>query len=292
MERNDVFYKKKLMRLNTEALYFRDINRYRVLTDEEERTLVARVQRNEPGANKTLITANLRFVVSVARCYKGRGLGYMDLIDEGNLGLMKAAKRFNLAMKVKFISYAVWWIRHAIQKAFFEQAGTVRLPLNKLSLLRNFKRALERNRGDYYETITMEKFKSNENDIVEIMDKIKTVSLETPINNASPYGEESEKTLQDMLGEEPNQEGESELRELGAALDNALQNVPSREERVLRMYFGLNFSRQFTLEEIGKELNLTRERVRLLRDKALRHLLRNPLSRARLSPFLMDSKGK
>jgi len=281
---------KKITRLSSESLYFRDINRYRVLTDEEERKLVRRVQRNEPGAINALITANLRFVVSIARNYRRRGLSFLDLIDEGNLGLIKAAKRFNLSMKVKFISYAVWWIRQSIQRAFFEQAGIVRLPLNKISLIRNFKKELEHNRGDYYETIMMEKFKSHENEIVEIMDKIKTISLETPINNASPSSKESVKTLQDVLGEEPEQEGESERKELGAALDSVLQNVPSREERVIRMYFGLNFSRQFTLEEIGKELKLTRERVRLIRDKALRHLMGNPLLRARLSPFLMDSK--
>jgi RNA polymerase primary sigma factor len=281
---------KKFTRLSSESLYFRDINRYRLLTDEEERKLVRRVQRNEPGAINALITANLRFVVSIARNYRRRGLSFLDLIDEGNLGLIKAAKRFNLSMKVKFISYAVWWIRQSIQRAFFEQAGIVRLPLNKISLIRNFKKELEHNRGDYYETIMMEKFKSHENEIVEIMDKIKTISLETPINNASPSSKESVKTLQDVLGEEPEQEGESERKELGAALDSVLQNVPSREERVIRMYFGLNFSRQFTLEEIGKELKLTRERVRLIRDKALRHLMGNPLLRARLSPFLMDSK--
>jgi RNA polymerase primary sigma factor len=281
---------KKIMRLNTETLYFRDINRYPVLTDKEERVLVKRVQRNEPGAINSLVTANLRFVVSVARSYRHRGLSFMDIIDEGNIGLIKSAKRFNLSMKVKFISYAVWWIRQSIQRALFEQAGTVRLPLNKISLLRNFRQALAHNRGDYYETIMMDKFKSHENEIVEIMDKIKTISIETPINNASPSSTDSAKTLQDVLGEEPNQEGESERQELGAALDSVLQNVPSREERVIRMYFGLNFSRQFTLEEIGKELNLTRERVRMIRDKALRHLMRNPLLRARLSPFLMDSK--
>jgi len=281
---------KKFTRLSSESLYFRDINRYRLLTDDEERKLVRRVQRNEPGASDSLITANLRFVVSIARNYRRRGLSFLDLIDEGNLGLIKAAKRFNLSMKVKFISYAVWWIRQSIQRAFFEQAGIVRLPLNKISLIRDFKKELEHNRGDYYETIMMEKFKSHENEIVEIMDKIKTISLETPINNASPSSTESVKTLQDVLGEEPDQEGESERKELGAALDSVLQNVPSREERVIRMYFGLNFSRQFTLEEIGKELKLTRERVRLIRDKALRHLMGNPLLRARLSPFLMDSK--
>jgi RNA polymerase primary sigma factor len=279
------------MRLNSEALYFRDITRYRVLSDEEERKLVVRVQRNEPGANDALITANLRFVVSVARRYRGRGLGYMDLINEGNIGLMKAAKRFNLEIKVKFISYAVWWIRQSIQKALFEQAGTVRIPLNKVALFRNFKQALDKNRGDYYETIMMESFKSHENDIVEIMDKMKSISLDTPISNSSSPWNESVKTLQDVLGEEPNQEGDTERRELGTALDSVLQNVPSREERIIRMYFGLNFSRQFTLEEIGRELNLTRERVRLIRDKALRTLMRNPVSRARLTPFLQDSKS-
>jgi RNA polymerase primary sigma factor len=283
---------KKISRLNPATLYFRDINRYRVLTDKEERELVKRVQRNEPGASNALITANLRFVVSIARSYRHRGVNFMDLIDEGNIGLIKAAKRFNLSMKVKFISYAVWWIRQSIQRALFEQAGLVRLPFNKISLLRHFKKALTNNRGDFYETITMEKFKSHENDIVDIMDKLKAVSLETPIGNASTSSGESGKTLEDVLGEEPDQENESERRELGAALDSVLQNVPSREERVIRMYFGLNYSKQFTLEEIGKELGLTRERIRIIRDKALRHLMGNPLLRARLSPFLKDSKGK
>jgi RNA polymerase primary sigma factor len=276
------------MRLNSETLYFRDINRFRVLADDEERVLVVKVQRNEPGAYNELITANLRFVVSVARRYRGRGLSYMDLINEGNLGLIKAAKRFNLAMKVKFISYAVWWIRQSIQKALFEQAGTVRIPLNKVALFRSFKQALAKNLGDYYETIMTSDFKEHETDIVEIMDKMKSISLETPLSNSAQFSGDNAKTLQDVLGEEPNQDGDTERRELGAVLDSVLENVPSREERIIRMYFGLNFSRQFTLEEIGKELNLTRERVRLIRDKTLRKLMRNPISRARLTPFMQN----
>ncbi|MBN2188314.1 MAG: RNA polymerase sigma factor RpoD/SigA [Chitinispirillaceae bacterium] len=278
------------MRLTSESIYFRDINRYRLLTDKEERELVKKVQRNEPGAHDALITANLRFVVSVARGYRGRGVSFLDLINEGNIGLIKAAERFNLSRKVKFISYAVWWIRQSIQRALFEQAGLVRLPVNKISLIRNLKKALDRNRGDYNGTITMDRFRTHENDIVDIMDKIKTVSLDTPLRNVSPSSKESAKTLQDILGEEGDQESESERKELGTALDSVLQNVPSREERVLRMYFGLNYNRQFTLEEIGKELNLTRERVRLIRDKALRHLMGNPLLKARLMPFLTDFK--
>jgi RNA polymerase primary sigma factor len=280
------------MRLNSETLYFRDINRFQVLSDEEERVLVVKVQRNEAGAYNALITANLRFVVSVARRYRGRGLSYMDLINEGNLGLIKAAKRFNLAMKVKFISYAVWWIRQSIQKALFEQAGTVRIPLNKVALFRNFKQALAKNLGDYYETIMTSDFKEHETDIVEIMDKMKSISLETPLANSPLSSGDNAKTLQDVLGEEPNQDDDTERRELGAVLDSVLENVPSREERIIRMYFGLNFSRQFTLEEIGKELNLTRERVRLIRDKTLRKLMNNPVSRSRLTPFLQNFQNQ
>lgn len=280
------------MQLSSETLYFRDINRYRVLTDEQERELVKRVQRKEQGAYNALINANLRFVVSVARRYRGRGLSYMDLINEGNLGLLKAATRFNLENKVKFISYAVWWIRQSIQKSFFEQAGTVRIPLNKVALLRDFKKAMSSNKGDYYETIMMEDFRAQENDIVEIMDKIKSVSLDSPLGNTTDSTADGTRTLQDVLGEEPNQEGDCEQRELSAALDGILQNVSSREERIIRMYFGLNYSRQFTLEEIGKELNLTRERVRLIRNKALRNLMRNPVSRTKLAPFFQDCMNK
>jgi len=273
----------------TEALYFRDINRYRVLTDEEERILVKKVQRNEDGAVNKLITANLRFVVSVARRYRGRGLTYLELINEGNLGLLKAAKRFNMDMNVKFISYAVWWIRQSIQKALFEQAGTVRIPPNKIALVNKFKLALDKNYGNFHETIQMEDFKNRENDIVEVMDKMRGVSLDAPVSNGKS-DEDANKTLQDMLGEEPDQDGESERKELGTVLDSVLQNITSREERILRMYYGLNFSRQFTLEEIGKELKLTRERVRLIRDRSLRKLFQNPASRAKLFPFISDSR--
>jgi RNA polymerase primary sigma factor len=275
------------MTTRTETLYFRDINRYKVLTDEEERDLVVRVQNDEDGAIDKLITANLRFVVSVARRYRGRGLSYLELINEGNIGLLKAAKRFDLNMNVKFISYAVWWIRQSIQKALFEQAGTVRIPPNKIALINKFKQALERNCGDYNVTIAEKEFEGHESEIVDIMEKLKGVSLDSPVSSTG-NDEDSSKTLADMLGEDPDQDGENERRELGNVLDSCLQNITSREERILRMYYGLNFSRQFTLEEIGKELKLTRERVRLIRDRSLRKLLQNPVSRAKLSPFFSD----
>ena len=277
------------MSTKAETLYFRDINRYRVLTEPQERELVLRVQENEEGAINELITANLRFVVSVARRYRGRGLSYLELINEGNVGLLKAAKRFDMSMNVKFISYAVWWIRQSIQKALFEQAGTVRIPPNKIALINKFKQALDRNLGNFEKTILLEPFCEHETEIVEIMEKLRGISLDAPLSTNN-QDESSSTTLQDILGEDPDQDGESERKELGSVLDGVLQNITSREERILRMYYGLNFSRQFTLEEIGKELKLTRERVRLIRDRSLRKLFQNPSSRAQLSPFIDDSR--
>lgn len=274
----------------TETLYFRDINRFRLLSDQEEHELIDRVQRNEEGAIHALITANLRFVVSVARKYRGRGLSFLELINEGNMGLLKAARRFNINMNVKFISYAVWWIRQSIQKALFEQAGTVRIPPNKITLINKFKHALERNQGDFEKTISMNEFCEYHNEIIDILEKLKGISLDAPIG-VSCNEEDSVKTLQDVLGEDPDQDGESERKELGSVLDSVLQNVSSREERILRMYYGLNFSHQFTLEEIGKELKLTRERVRLIRDRSLRKLFQNPSSRAKLSAFFSETRA-
>ena len=137
-----------------ESLYFRDLNRFPTLKPEEEATLIAIIKNGETEeirerALQHLIRGNLRFVVSVARKYQGRGLSLLDLINEGNLGLFKAAKRFDSSKDVKFISYAVWWIRQSIQKALFEQVGPVRIPPNKLTMVNRFKRALVQNGGDY-----------------------------------------------------------------------------------------------------------------------------------------------
>ncbi len=273
------------MQSKSEALYFRDINRYKVLTDEEELVLVKAIQDGKPGATNKLVVCNLRFVVSVARRYRGRGLSYLELINEGNIGLLKAAKRFDIKKQVKFISYAVWWIRQSIQKAIFEQAGTVRIPLNKIALVNRFKKALDANKGNYNKTMMLDEFRKYEQEIVDVMDKTRGISLDSPIAKEN-NSEDNIKTLQDVLGEKPNQDEESERRELSTILENVMQNITSREERILRMYYGLNFSRQFTLEEIGNELSLTRERVRLIRDRSLRKLYKNQTSREKLFPFM------
>ncbi|MDR2591526.1 MAG: RNA polymerase sigma factor RpoD/SigA [Chitinispirillales bacterium] len=272
------------MNLRPEALYFRDIKQYRVLDGQEERELIKRVQLKDAEATERLITANQRFVVSIAQRYRGRGLSFLELINEGNIGLLKAAKRFDLGNNVKFISYAVWWIRQSIQKALFEQSGTVRIPPNKIALLNRFRQALERHSGDYLTTIRTEEFKDLEAEIVEVMERVHGISMDAPITSMRQE-DDSVKTMQDVLGEDPEQDEESMRKELNEALDSVLQYVSSREERILRMYYGLNFSKQFTLEEIGHELKLTRERVRIIRDRSLRKLMQNPASREKLSPF-------
>jgi RNA polymerase primary sigma factor len=271
------------MMQTTEALYFRDIGRYKILSDEEERVLVKAVQDNVEGSVNKLITSNLRFVVSIAKRYRGRGLSYLELINEGNLGLLKAAKRFKLDMKVKFISYAVWWIRQSIQKALFDQPGLVRIPSNKITLISKFKKALEHNSGDYDETFSQKEFKKHEQEILEIIDKMHDVSLDAPLSLHSSCNDENSKTLQDIVGEAGVEHEERENKDAKKIVDGLLQTVTSREERILRMYYGINFPRQFTLEEIGKELNLTRERVRLIRDRSLKKLLKNPQSRTQLT---------
>jgi RNA polymerase primary sigma factor len=153
------------------------------------------------------------------------------------MGILKAAKRFNLEMKVKFISYAVWWIRQSIQKALFEQPGIVRIPSNKIALVNRFKRALEKNKGDYPATMEQGEFKGYEQEILDVMDKLRGVSLDAPIASKNNGGEEGTKTLQDIIGEKPEQDDERERKELGKVIDSVLQNVTSREERILRMYY-------------------------------------------------------
>ena len=273
-----------MMQTRAEQLYFRDINKYDLLTNQEEKILINDVQNEVEGAADKLITANLRFVVSVARKYRGRGLSYLELINEGNMGLLKAAQRFDQTKEVKFISYAVWWIRQSIQKAVFEQSGSIRIPMNKITLLNRFKKALDKHDGDFDVTLALDEFKKHKLDIIDVYEKRYEISLDAQIGSDSDDG--GARNLLDTLGEDPSQDAEHARRELGGIIDKAMQNITSREERILRMYYGLNFSKNFTLEEIGAELNLTRERVRLIRDRSLRKIHKNPEAREHLTEFL------
>ena len=270
----------------SESLYFRDLNRYDTLSSEEEKILVTLIKKGDENALQKLILGNLRFVISVARKYQGRGLTLLELINEGNLGLYKAAKRFDEGKHVKFISYAVWWIRQSIQKALFEQVGAVRIPPNKLALVNRFKRALIENGGDYDKTMQISEFKGCEKEIAEVMEKIIEVSLDAPIGEDSGSGIDSVSTLMDVLGTEGVQEEQNEKKELSRIIDQILHDMPEREEKVLRMFYGLNYSREFTLDEIGKELKLTRERVRQIKNKSLRKLLKSKEYKDKLHDFM------
>ncbi len=270
-----------------EQLYFRDLYRHNVITLAEEKALVQLVKKGDPKALNKLLVGNLRFVVSIARRYQGKGLPLLELINEGNLGLYKAAKRYDPSREVKFISYAVWWIRQSIQKALFEQVGAVRIPPNKLALVNRFKKALIHNGGNYEKTFSLPEFSENEKEIAEIMDKIADVSLNAPISGET-MARDPVTTLMDVLGNEGSQEPDTEKAELAKALDSVLGQMPEREEKVLRMYYGINYSREFTLDEIGKELKLTRERVRQIKNKSLRKLLRSKDSKDMLSPFVEE----
>lgn len=270
-----------------EQLYFRDLYRHEVITPDEEKELVLKVKVGDARSLNRLILGNLRFVVSIARRYQGKGLSLLELINEGNLGLYKAAKRYDPSREVKFISYAVWWIRQSIQKALFEQVGAVRVPPNKLALVNKFKKALVQNGGDYEKTVNLPDFVDHEREIAEVMEKIADVSLNAPIG-ADSDGRDPVTTLMDVLGNEGNQEPDNEKAELARVIDSVLGQMSEREEKVLRMYYGINYSREFTLDEIGKELKLTRERVRQIKNKSLRKLLRSKESKDKLLPFVSE----
>ncbi len=274
-----------------EALYFRDLNRHPTLTPEEE-TALLQIIKDKSGsedvrklAMQRLIQGNLRFVVSVARKYQGRGLTLLDLINEGNLGLYKAAKRFDLDKDVKFISYAVWWIRQSIQKALFEQVGSVRIPPNKLALVTKFRRALQLNNGDYDKTMSMDEFAACERDIVEVMEKIVDISLDAPIGEDSAGGD-SVSTLMDVLGSNGNQDSELEENERKKLIQETLASLPKREEEILRMFYGLDSTEDTTLRDIGEDLKLSRERVRQIKNKTLRKLQKSKEQREKLGDYL------
>jgi len=280
--------KKQKEQSKAELLYFRDVGKYKLLTEEEEEKLVEDVHNKVPGAENKLITANLRFVAKEARKHKiTGGLSFLELVNEGNLGLLKAAKRFDKKRDVKFISYAVWWIKQAIQKAIFDRMGTMHIPANKIALLKRFRKALDKNDGDFDKAVELPEFKKYKDDIIEIMEKSKNTSLDQSMGNVGD--EENSQTLLDTIGIDPSQNEDVLMNELRSEIENVIHVMPilnETEEKIIRMYYGINFSSSKTLEEIGAELNITREKVRLTRDRALRKLYKDPDARDRLKAFL------
>ena len=253
--------------------YFEEISREDPLTPEEEVELAAKVRAGDSAALDKLLRANLRFVVSVAKKYQNHGLSLEDLINEGNIGLIKAAQRYDETRGFKFISYAVWWVRQTILQAISEYSRTVRLPLNVVGNLNKISRITSEFEQEYEREPTAEEIEEiliRENIDPDIAMQLTegTLSIDTPI------GKDGSGTLQDILTGQGEYEPGKLLTEESFRLEikRVLHSLDEREATVLRMYFGIDYELPMTLEEIGTRLNLTRERVRQIKEKALRKL--------------------
>ena len=253
--------------------YLREISNVKLLTPEEEIAYAKRIKKGDHDALEKLTKANLRFVVSVAKQYQNQGLSLGDLINAGNLGLIKAASRFDETRGFKFISYAVWWIRQSILQSLAEQARIVRLPLNRIGVLNKIEKIFtsleqEFEREPSPSEIANE-LKINLRDVFEALNSPGTyLSLDAPFNR------EDENRLVDTLENKELPPPDKTLlsESLIIEIERALSTLNKREAEVIRLYFGIGIENSLTLEEIGEKFNLTRERVRQIKEKALRRL--------------------
>jgi RNA polymerase primary sigma factor len=253
--------------------YLQEIGKVELLTPEQEIDYSIRIKKGDQVALEKLVKANLRFVVSVAKQYQNQGLSLGDLINEGNLGLIKAAKRFDETRGFKFISYAVWWIRQSILQALAEQSRIVRLPLNRVGALNKIGRAYTNLEQEYErEPTAAEIAKELEMDLDEVSDTLKMSSRHVSMD--APFSQGDENSLLDVLESEENPLPDTSLMSasLRSEIERALSTLTEREAEVIKLYFGFDDENSLTLEEIGEQFHLTRERVRQIKEKAIRRL--------------------
>ena len=255
--------------------YLQEIGHEELLTTDQEVELAQRIRKGDKRALERLTKANLRFVVSVAKQYQNQGLSLPDLINEGNVGLIKAAEKFDETRGFKFISYAVWWIRQSILQAIAEQSRLVRLPLNQVGSVNKIARELSRFEQEHERKPSVDEI-AERVDLPEdkIADAMKAnsrhVSMDAPIAD----GEDS--SMIDFLsGDSSNTDRELAIESLKAEVSRILKVLTDKEQKVLRAFFGIDGSPEMTLDEIGEKYNLTRERVRQIKEKALRRLRHN-----------------
>lgn len=253
--------------------YLHEIGKVELLSAEKEVELAKRIKKGDRAALEILIKANLRFVVSVSKQYQNQGLSLPDLINEGNLGLIKAAERFDETRGFKFISYAVWWIRQSILQALAEQARIVRLPLNKIGSINKINKAFNKLEQEFQREPTVE-------ELAELME-MKPDLVEDSMNFSNvhvsmdaPLREEEANNMYDVMMNEDSPDPDEKLMGLSLRqeIERSLATLGEREAEILRYYFGLKGYQQHTLEEIGDEFGLTRERVRQIKEKAIKKL--------------------
>ena len=262
-------------------LYLREIGETPLITADEEVRLARKIKQGDKRALEALTKANLRFVVSVAKQYQNQGLSLADLINEGNIGLIKAAKRFDETRGFKFISYAVWWIRQAILQALAEQSRIVRLPLNRVGTLHKIGKVSSRlEQGLGREPSPEEIAKELELTENEVSDTLKISNSHLSLD--APFSVSEDNSLIDVLEDEfqPSPDEALLSNSLRIEIEKALDTLTPREAEVINLYFGLNGEKALTLEEIGARFSLTRERVRQIKEKAIRRLRHASRSRS------------
>ena len=253
--------------------YLLEIGKVKLLSAKEEIELAKEITLGSKEALEKLVKANLRFVVSVAKQYQGQGLSLGDLINEGNIGLIKAAERFDESRGFKFISYGVWWIRQSILQALAEQSRIIRLPLNRIGILSKVWKAYIDLQQEYEREPTVEELAAELDLEIEVVaDALKIagkhVSFDTPVKS------DEQGVLMDILtnDDEPSPDNKLMSNSLHKDIDRSLSLLTKRESEVVRLYYGIDTDHSFTLEEIGEKFHLTRERVRQIKEKAIRRL--------------------
>jgi len=260
--------------------YLQDIGREELITAEEEVELARRIKSGDQQALEKLVTANLRFVVSVAKQYQNQGLSLPDLINEGNLGLIKAAQRFDETRGFKFISYAVWWIRQSILQALAEQSRLVRLPLNQVGSLNKIKKVSSRLEQEYERPPSLDEIAQSMDLPEHKLDKTMQISLRYISTDAPLNSEDDTKFLDMFISDEiPRADGDLMRESLNKEIQRSLSTLSDKERDVINLYYGIGIPHGLTLEEIGAKFNLTRERVRQIKEKAIRRLKHTARSR-------------
>ncbi|MFR9289969.1 MAG: RNA polymerase sigma factor RpoD [Clostridium paraputrificum] len=267
-------------------MYLKEIGKVPLLSSEEEIELALRIEQGDQYAKKKLAEANLRLVVSIAKRYVGRGMLFLDLIQEGNLGLIKAVEKFDYRKGFKFSTYATWWIRQAITRAIADQARTIRIPVHMVETINK----LIRVQRQLLQELGRDPFPEEISKVMDLpVEKVREIQkiAQEPVSLETPIGEEEDSHLGDFIpdDEAPAPAEAAAFTMLKEQLINVLDTLTPREEKVLRLRFGLDDGRARTLEEVGKEFNVTRERIRQIEAKALRKL-RHPSRSKKLKDYL------